>query len=931
MLVGLLAPTTPPGTLVAGAEPVPNTITSPLPAAATWGAPYAHQLTATPGGATWSVADGQLPSGLVLDAGTGALSGTPTGVGPGTPFTIEASWPAGGDPAAFTDLAAGEAHTCAIVAADGSLDCWGDDTHGQATDRVGPFTDVAVGPSHTCAIVAADGSVDCWGDDTDGEATDQTGPYTAIAAGSGHTCGLLAADGSVDCWGDDADGQATDQTGPYTAVTAGSHHSCALRAGDGSADCWGDTTFLQGVDRAGPFTAIDAGGRGTCGMLAADGAVECWGTTPAGPTGTFDSVSVGSFHACAIASADGAVTCWTSRARPLGEADGQVGPFAAVSLGLDHSCGILATDGSVECWGVPAFDRPPDVVTDQQTMTIPVAAPAVTSTPPPAGTEGVPYHHQLTATSPGATWAVTSGTLPAGLTLDPATGVIAGTPTEDGDLGPITIEASWPDGFVDADAGARHTCGLAGGTGAVVCWGDDTAGQSADDPGPFTDVTAGDSHTCALVAADGSARCWGDDTYGQAPDRVGPYTEVVAGTFHTCGLRTSGAMDCWGGLGQGEGLEGLDTYRTLAAGYAHNCGILTARAGIDDAGIDCDGWALSGAAGDFPGPFTDVTATTQAELFSSTTCGLLIDGSVHCWGARSGGGYQRTRYPGPYSAIATGAAHTCGVLVGDGSTECWWGTNAYGESTSQPGPFAALTAGDQHTCGLLVAGGLQCWGRNDQGQTAVPTLPPVTDAQTFTLAIYPAISSISGTVTGPTSEPAQGVLVTAFAPDGFTVEGRDWTDANGDFAIDALPTGDYALRYWDLQARYATTWSGDAPTYRSADRITIAGATTVDQALAVRPPGKLGGRVTGDGTGAGIDGAVVQIYSVTDGFVSSARTNANGFWLVGSLPPGQYRIRYVDSAHVPEWHDDALTAVAATPLEVTDAYVRADAGLAASP
>ena len=57
MLVGLLAPTTPPGTLVAGAEPVPNTITSPLPAAATWGAPYAHQLTATPGGATWSVQD----------------------------------------------------------------------------------------------------------------------------------------------------------------------------------------------------------------------------------------------------------------------------------------------------------------------------------------------------------------------------------------------------------------------------------------------------------------------------------------------------------------------------------------------------------------------------------------------------------------------------------------------------------------------------------------------------------------------------------------------------------------------------------------------------------------------------------------------------------------------------------------------------------
>ena len=63
----------------------------------------------------------------------------------------------------------------------------------------------------------------------------------------------------------------------------------------------------------------------------------------------------------------------------------------------------------------------------------------------PAGTAGAPYSQTFTQTGgTNVTWSV-SGTLPAGITLNPSTGVLSGTPTVTGSF-PITVTATEPGG-----------------------------------------------------------------------------------------------------------------------------------------------------------------------------------------------------------------------------------------------------------------------------------------------------------------------------------------------------------------------------------------------------------------------------------------------------------------------------------------------------
>lgn len=141
----------------------------------------------------------------------------------------------------------------------------------------------------------------------------------------------------------------------------------------------------------------------------------------------------------------------------------QVGSSATLGTGSVFVGTILAQTSITVTTGVTvhgrALARTGAVTLDTDTFTKPTCAPTTPLTVSyPAGEGIVGAAFSLTPTVQGASGAVsyrvTAGTLPAGLTLDTATGIIAGTPTEAGTQ-TVTVEATDTAGTVQAQVTIR--------------------------------------------------------------------------------------------------------------------------------------------------------------------------------------------------------------------------------------------------------------------------------------------------------------------------------------------------------------------------------------------------------------------------------------------------------------------------------------------
>ncbi|MFW6079901.1 MAG: Ig-like domain-containing protein, partial [Gemmatimonadota bacterium] len=139
-------------------------------------------------------------------------------------------------------IAAGDRHNCVTTTNDGFAYCWGDNASGQlgigttgagvdtltqVTDSLA-FTWIAAGADHTCAIGAADSLAYCWGANESGQLGDGNMPtdapspvqvsggtkYVYLEAGAAHTCAVEADTGDVECWGANDRGQLGDDNAP---------------------------------------------------------------------------------------------------------------------------------------------------------------------------------------------------------------------------------------------------------------------------------------------------------------------------------------------------------------------------------------------------------------------------------------------------------------------------------------------------------------------------------------------------------------------------------------------------------------------------------------------------------------------------------------------------------------------------------------------
>jgi hypothetical protein len=189
-------------------------------------------------------------------------------------------------------------------------------------------------------------------------------------------------------------------------------------------------------------------------------------------------------------------------------------------------------------------------------------------------------------------------------------------------------------------------------------------------------------------------------------------------------------------------------------------------------------------------------------------------------------------------------------------------------------------------------------------QVTTGTPVPVTTGTTtggVDFALAPG-GSIRGTVT----DAASGAPLTGIRVDVYTSNGT-WTEyatsaSNGTFAVTSLPTGTYFARTINSAGYVDELWDNIPCVPRCEDRITTgspipvaAGGATIGVNFTLVPGGRISGRVSDEATGAGLNGARVDVYTWDGARATTAVADADGAYLtLTGLPGGIYYARTVN-------------------------------------
>ncbi|MCA9398097.1 hypothetical protein KC573_04660, partial [candidate division WWE3 bacterium] len=231
---------------------------------------------------------------------------------------------------------------------------------------------------------------------------------------------------------------------------------------------------------------------------------------------------------------------------------------------------------------------------------------------------------------------------------------------------------------------------------------------------------------------------------------------VTIGYSHSCGLLVNGSVACWG----------QDFFGQVGDGNDGNANELSPV-------LVSGSWS-----------FSDISAG------ASHSCGLLTNESIVCWGndgsGQIGNGAPSTTQYSPslisssqlFTQVTTGGSHSCGLLV-NGSLLCW-GDNSYGQlgdnnpPTDRQSPvqvlsswsFSQITGGYFHSCRLLVNGSVACWGYDSSGELGDGS--PASDK-------YVPVLVNSTYRFGHGQSPSGSYVLSSTLPSSLTSVGDNWT------------------------------------------------------------------------------------------------------------------------------------------------------------
>jgi hypothetical protein len=104
----------------------------------------------------------------------------------------------------------------------------------------------------------------------------------------------------------------------------------------------------------------------------------------------------------------------------------------------------------------------------------------------------------------------------------------------------------------------------------------------------------------------------------------------------------------------------------------------------------------------------------------STSCGILMNSTLSCWGSNSQGQSTVPADLGTVKQISLGDGHACAVKTNN-TAQCW-GSNNQGQSRvpADLGTVKQISSGTNSTCAIKINNTAQCWGYNQYGQSTVP-------------------------------------------------------------------------------------------------------------------------------------------------------------------------------------------------------------------